>query len=73
MPVLKAKKNKRERKQKQEAIEELKKEELVRLNAQIPVSLHRKVKVFSANSGVSMTEIIKKSLAEYLSKDSNIK
>ena len=39
-----------------------------RINGDITRELHRRVKVQAANEGVSMTDILSKSLNEYLSK-----
>jgi len=66
--VLKAKKTRRDREAKTQAIEEASKEETTRLNAEIPVSLHNKIKMraIQEGKGSSITNIVIKALAAYL-------
>lgn len=66
--VLKAKKTRRDHEQKNLAIEEASKEETTRLNAEIPISLHNKVKIRAIESGKgsSITNIVIKALEAYL-------
>ena len=70
--MLKAKVTRREREDKDLAIAELGKEETTRLNAEVPISLHKKVKLFGVQSDQSITEIVIDALNEYLSKHSEI-
>jgi len=49
--VLKAKKTRREHDLKDQAIHEASKEETTRLNAEIPISLHNKVKMRAIQEG----------------------
>ena len=69
--MLKAKPNTRRRKDKEEVLEDLTKEEMMRLNVQIPQSLHRRVKMMAAQKGESMTNIVTSLLEEYLRQNSN--
>jgi predicted HicB family RNase H-like nuclease len=66
--VLKAKKVRRDTEQKKQAIEEATKEETTRLNAEIPVSLHNKIKMraIEEGKGNSITSIVIKALTAYL-------
>ena len=66
--VLKAKKTRRDHEQKNWAIEEASKEETTRLNAEIPVSLHNKVKIRAIEEGrsSSITSLVIKALEAYL-------
>ncbi len=66
--TLRAKKSRREDQQKIEAVEEASKEETTRLNAEIPVSLHNKVKIraIQEGKGSSITNIVIKALETYL-------
>lgn len=66
--ALKAKKTRRDNEQKIQAIEEASKEETSRLNAEIPVSLHNKVKMraIQEGKGSSITSIVIKALEAYL-------
>ncbi|MHC5747966.1 MAG: hypothetical protein ACYTXT_40155 [Nostoc sp.] len=66
--VLKAKKTRREHELKNLAIEEARSEETTRLNAEIPVSLHNKVKMraIEEGKGSSITSIVIKALEAYL-------
>ena len=67
--VLKAKKTRREHDLKDQAIHEASKEETTRLNAEIPVSLHNRVKIRAVQEGKgsSITSIVIKALEAYLS------
>jgi hypothetical protein len=63
---LKAKTTRRDHHLKDQAIEEATKEEVTRLNADIPVSLHKKIKMRSAQEGSNITSIIIKAVTAYL-------
>ena len=54
---------------KERVLEEVAKEETTRLNAVVPMSLHKAVKVQAATEGRSITDILIDSLNEYLSKN----
>jgi len=69
--ALRAKKTRRDSEIKQEVIEAATKEDTTRLNAEIPISLHRQVKIMAARKGNSITELTIEALREYLSKHSN--
>jgi predicted HicB family RNase H-like nuclease len=69
--VLSAKKKRRGSRAKDEALSEVAKEETTRLNAIVPVSLHRQVKLQAAKEGKSITDILITSLEAYLKKYSN--
>ncbi|MTJ48188.1 hypothetical protein [Dolichospermum sp. UHCC 0259] len=66
--VLKAKKTRREHELKNLAMEEAGKEETTRLNAEIPVSLHNKIKIRAVEEGKgsSITSIVIKALEAYI-------
>ena len=66
--VLKAKKSRRDDEQKKQAVEAASKEETTRLNAEIPVSLHNKIKMraIEEGKGSSITSIVIKALQAYL-------
>lgn len=66
--VLKAKKTRRGDELKNLAMEEASKEETTRLNAEIPVSLHHKIKIRAVEEGKgsSITSIVIKALEAYL-------
>jgi len=66
--VLKAKKTRREHDLKDQAIHEASKEETTRLNAEIPVSLHNKIKMraIQEGKGRSITSIVIDALEAYL-------
>ena len=55
---LKAKKNRRERSDKEQAIKEVQKSETRRLNIEIPVEMHRKLKLYAMDCDKNMTEIV---------------
>ncbi|MDJ0574600.1 MAG: hypothetical protein QNJ65_05480 [Xenococcaceae cyanobacterium MO_234.B1] len=65
--VLKAKKNRRNRTERDEAT----KPNTKRLNAEIPRSLHSKLKTFAAQKKIKMTDVVLEAITEYLSKNSN--
>lgn len=66
--VLRAKKSRRDDEQKKQAVEAASKEETTRLNAEIPVSLHNKIKMraIEEGKGSSITSIVIKALQAYL-------
>ena len=66
--VLKAKKSRRDHELKEQAIHSAAKEETTRLNAEIPISLHNKVKIRAIEEGLgsSITSIVIKALEAYL-------
>jgi len=68
--VLKTKKARRDSGSKERALEEAVKEETTRLNAIVPVNLHRQVKIQAAKEGSSITTLVIRALNEYLSKHS---
>lgn len=64
--MLKAKSSRRERKDKEEAVEEIIREVTTRLNAEIPISLHQKLKILATKQRKSVTEILIDLIHEYL-------
>lgn len=66
--ALQPKKNRRDRASKTEAIEAASKEDTKRLNAEIPVSLHSKVKIRAVEEGRNLVDIVIDALNEYLNK-----
>lgn len=68
---LKAKVSQRERKDRDMALKEAAKEETVRLNAEIPQSLHKKIKIYAAMREESITNIVISALNDYMSKNSS--
>lgn len=66
--ALQAKKNRRQRDEKEAAIAEATKEETKRLNAEIPKSLHNRLKIFAAEKETKITDVVIKALNEYLNK-----
>ena len=66
--TLKAKKTRRQREEKEAAITEATKEETKRLNAEIPKSLHNRLKMFAAEKETKITDVIINALNEYMSK-----
>ncbi len=66
--ALQAKKTRRQREEKEAAITEATKEETKRLNAEIPKSLHNRLKMFAAEQETKITDVVIKALNEYLSK-----
>ena len=67
--MLRAKTTRRRTETKERVLEEVAKEETTRLNAVVPVSLHKAIKVRAASEGRSITDILIDSLNEYLSKN----
>ena len=67
---LKAKTIQRERKDRDVVLKEAMKEETVRLNAEIPQNLHRKIKIHSVMQGTSITNIVISALKDYMNKNS---
>jgi predicted HicB family RNase H-like nuclease len=66
--ALQPKTTRRDRQSKIEAIEAASKEDTKRLNAQIPVSLHSKVKIRAVEEGRNLVDVVIDALNEYLSK-----
>lgn len=66
--MLKAKVTRRDHEGKQQAIEAASKEDTTRLNAEIPMSLHNRVKMraIQEGRGSTITSIIIRALTEYL-------
>ena len=69
--VLKAKKTRRDRSDKERAIDEATKPDTKRLNAEIPRELHSQLKTFAAQKETKITEVVIEAITEYLSKKSN--
>ncbi len=69
--VLKAKKTRRDRPDKDAAIDEATKPDTKRLNAEIPRELHSRLKTFAARTETKITEVVIEAITEYLSKNSN--
>ena len=69
--MLSAKKKRRGSRAKDDALNEVAREETTRLNAVVPVSLHKRIKLQAAKEGRSITEILIESLSTYLKKYSN--
>lgn len=69
--VLKAKKTRRDRAAKEQAISEATKPDTKRLNAEIPRELHSKLKTFAAQQEIKITDVVIAAVIEYLSKNSN--
>ena len=66
--ALQPKKTRRDRAEKTEAIEAASKEDTKRLNAEIPESLHSKVKIRAVEEGRNIVDLVVDALNEYLSK-----
>lgn len=66
--ALQPKKTRRDRTSKTEAIEAASKEDTKRLNAEIPVSLHNKVKIRAVEEGRNIVDLVVEALNEYLNK-----
>lgn len=66
--VLKAKKSRRSSQGKEDAIAEAQKQEVKRLNLDIPVNLHRQLKSKAAAEGMTMREVVQSAIEVYLSK-----
>jgi len=71
--VLKAKVSRRNREDKEEALQSVVKEDTTRLNALIPASLHHKLKIQAAKmgKGTTITSFLIDALNDHLSKVSN--
>lgn len=69
--ILRAKKTRREHSGKENALEEVTKPRTQRLNADIPIALHRKLKAHAAERGQTMSDVLIALLEEHLSKNSN--
>jgi len=68
--MLKAKQKTRERQDKTAALKELNKDTTKRLNAEIPVTLHKKLKMLAIKQDKSITDLLIEIVNEYLSKHS---
>lgn len=68
--MLRAKTTRRKSDAKDRVLDEVMREETTRLNAVVPLSLHRKIKIQAANEGRTITELVIAVLNEYLSKHS---
>ncbi|MGV2830735.1 plasmid partition protein ParG [Myxosarcina sp. GI1(2024)] len=68
---LNAKKTRRDRTDKERAINEAIKPDTKRLNAEIPRELHSRLKTFAAQQETKITEVVIEAITEYLSKNSN--
>ncbi len=68
--ALQPKKNRRERKEKTEAMQVASMEPTKRLNAEIPQSLHSQVKIQAVRENRKIVELVIDALREYLSKNS---
>ncbi|CAN5796408.1 hypothetical protein BH24DEI2_BH24DEI2_03140 [soil metagenome] len=69
--MLSAKKKRRGSRAKSDALDEVAREETTRINAVVPVSLHRQIKLQAAKEGRSITDLLIDSLSTYLKKYSN--
>ncbi|MEN8446087.1 MAG: hypothetical protein ABG776_13865 [Cyanobacteria bacterium J06555_13] len=69
--ALKAKKTRRERDDKDKAIEEVQKPVTKRLNVDIPLELHHKLKVHAMQCDKNMTDIVVTLLVKHLKRYSN--
>lgn len=67
--MLRAKTTRRQSEAKERVLDEVTKEETTRLNAVVPVSLHKAVKIQAASEGRSITDLLVEALNEYLSKN----
>ena len=67
--VLKAKKNRRDRASKKQAINEATKPDTKRLNAEIPRELHSRLKTFAARTETKITDVVISAIIEHLSKN----
>ena len=68
--TLKAKTSRRHHEQKEIALVEATKEETNRLNADVPVSLYKRLKMQAIEEECTITKLVIKSLNEYLDKNS---
>ena len=66
--MLKAKTSRRDTSVKAQALAEAVKDDTTRINAEIPVSLHKKIKIRAVQEGTSITDLMIKAFNEYLSK-----
>ncbi len=66
--TLRAKTLRRESSVKETVLRAATEEDTCRINAEIPKSLHRRVKIFAAEKDKSITELLVSALNEYLSK-----
>ena len=66
--ALRAKTNRREHSAKEAALEEVAKEEMVRLNFNVPVSLRQRLKLQAVKEAREMSEIMTELLEAYLDK-----
>ena len=66
--VLKAKPSSRKTQAKQDALREVTREGTSRLNANIPDSLYKELKIRAAQEGVSINELVVKWVKRYVSK-----
>ena len=69
--VLKPKTTRRSTETKEQALEDVARESTTRLNAEVPVNLHDRVKMQAIKEHGSITGIVIKALDEYLSKYSD--
>lgn len=67
--MLRAKTTRRQSEAKDRVLGEVTKEETTRLNAVVPVSLHKAVKIQAASEGRSITDLLVEALNDYLSKN----
>lgn len=67
--MLRAKTTRRQTEAKDRVLDEVVREETTRLNAVVPVSLHKAVKVQAANEERSITDLLIEALNDYLSKN----
>ncbi len=68
--MLRAKTTRRKTEAKDRVLYEVVREETTRLNAVVPISLHRAVKVQAAHEQRSITDLLVEALNNYLSKNS---
>ena len=68
--MLKAKQKTRERQDKTAALKELSKDSTKRLNADVPITLHRKLKILATKQDKTVTDLLIEIVSEYLSKHS---
>ncbi len=66
MSVLKAKRTRGTNQSKEEAIKEVTKEPIVRLNINLPESLHLQLKILAAKQRTDMTQIVIQLIREHL-------
>ena len=68
MSLLKAKTTRSYNKAKEEALEAVKAEQTIRLNINVPQSLHRKFKLCAVEEDKDMTQILLKLIEKYIQK-----